>query len=68
MNSSILTRKSPILPVTPKTPPPRVLKPPNNGVIVLNNAENACLPMSKTANIPLNVLFKFADAVSLSFR
>ena len=68
INSSRHTNHSPMPPVTVSIPPPRSSNPPNNGTIALNIAEKACFTISRIANNPLNVFFRFLDADSLSFR
>ena len=67
MNSSSLTSQSPKVPVTPSIPAPRSPTPPRSEPTALNTAVTACLIISRTANKPLKVRFKFSEVVSLSF-
>ena len=68
ITSLIETRKSPNEPVIDRNPSPtgRIYEITDFNAFV--KAKNASLPISIIANNPLNVRFKFSDAVSLSFK
>jgi len=66
--SSSFTSQSPKRAVTDKIELAKSPVPPNREPTPFATATNACLTMSITANKPLNVLFKFSEFVSLSFR
>ena len=70
--SSSLTIHSPREPVTPRTFParPPAVPPsvPSNGVMALKIAEKSCFTISRAANRPLNVFFRFLAVFSLSLN